>query len=178
MQYLASKIRGSWLVDSHSSDMPLIGLIERIILDPGSLQVVLFGLGTGDKQPVRHYIRADQVIVDKTNGLISASFESAGKAEDFIREQDTLRTHCELLHYKVVDGANKYVGRVHDYSLTVPLLRIEKLHITTPIWRRLKDTHRIITRSQVIDVDCTKKLIRIKNSTATQRSRASQAIPA
>ena len=165
-------------MDAHSSDMPLIGMIQQIILQHDSLQVTLLGLGTGNTHPIRHYIRADQVMVDKTNGLISGSFEAVGKADDFIREQQTLKTHCELLHYKVVDMGNKYIGRVHDFSLTIPLLRIEKLYVTTPIWRRFKETHRIIPRSQIVDVDCTKKTIRIKDSTATQRSRASQAIPA
>lgn len=178
MQYLASKIRGTWLLDAKSTDTPLIGVIEQLIINPDNLQIEMLGLSAGDKRPIRHYIRTDQVSCDTKSGIMHASFDAVGVRDDFIRAQSAIDSRCELLQFRVIDENGKRIGRVQDYSFSVPLFRVEHIHVSAPVWRRFNSTRLVIGRSQIIDVDSKKKLIKIKAGRATQRTKATQAIPA
>lgn len=178
MQYLASKICKTWLLDAKSTDTPLIGVIEQLLINPDNFQIEMLGLSAGDSRPVRHYIRTDQISCDTKSGVMHASFDAVGVRDDFIRAQSAIDRHCELLRFRVIDENGKRIGRVSDYSFSVPLFRVERIHVTAPVWRRFGSTHLVIARSQIIDVDNIKKLIKIKSGPITQRTKATQAIPA
>ncbi len=178
MQYLASKIRGTWLLDAKSTDTPLIGVIEQLIINPDNFEIEILGLSAGDKRPVRHYIRTDQVSCDTKSGVMHSNFDAVGVRDDFIRARDAINAHCELLHFRVIDENGKRIGRLEDYSFSIPLFRVERIHVSAPVWRRFRNTQLVIGRSQIIDVDSKKKLIKVKATRVSQRTKATQAVPA
>jgi len=178
MQVLASKLSGAWVIDSSNPQNPLIAVVHEAILDPSTLQVVLFSLRGSRDTSAKHYVRAQQSHIAAGVTLIIKTSDNIGSADDFVREKLLLEKTCTLFGYLVVTSSGKKLGRVTDYSLSSQLMRVEKLHVMPPLWQRLHSAERILPRSIILDVDMDKRLIKVKDDKAQVRSRATQAIPA
>ncbi|MEI7819086.1 MAG: hypothetical protein WCI47_03140 [bacterium] len=176
MQHLASVVINQWLIDSSETSTPLIGTINQLLIQPEDLTIRLYGIGEGIKQ-TSHFVRTDQIQINRNGLSIVRSFDVVGERDDFVREQGIIKQHCLLIGYKVISNKT-IIGRVTDYSFSSPLFRIEKIFVQPPIWQRIHTSHRIFTRKHIIEVDPIKKIVRLKDDKAPIRSRASQAMPA
>jgi len=178
MQVLASKIHSAWVIDSSNEQSPIIAVVHETILDPSTLQVVLFSLRGSKDTSAKHYVRAQQAQISTHFDLIIKTKDNIGEADDFVREKTLIEQGCTLFGYSVIAASGARLGRVTDYALSSQLMKVEKLHIMPPIWQRFHMTQRILPSSSILDIDTKKRVVKVKNDKAHVRSRATQAIPA
>lgn len=174
MQILVSHIVGCWVIDrSHAQP---IGEVTRLLLDPANLKVAYFEVSSFATDKAA-YVRADQAILEDSV-LTVASEASLGDQEDFLRDQEIFQTPCVLLGYKAIDRSKRRLGRITDYTVITPLLRVERLHIGVPFWQRLLVPERVLSARSVNEVLPKKRQIIIDQTHASNRVKASEPIAA
>lgn len=167
MQILATHISGRWVIDR--SQAQAAGQVTRLFLDPANLKVAYFEIIDLAHDDVV-YVRGDQVAVEG-EVLTVASTASFGEKEDFLRDQELLETPCLLAGYKVVDRANRHLGRVTNFTISSTTLRVERLHIGVPFWQRLLLPERVVSARSIHEVILKKHLIVINQSLAPAKGR-------
>ncbi len=174
MQVLVSRLTHAWLIDV--SQARPIGEVRRLIFDPEKLVIRYVAVAhPGHKEVL--YARGDH-IQWKSQMLMIQSVNLVGTVEDFVRDQDLLKTGGTPIGYKVIDEAKQYIGLIHDLSFSSQTGRVERLFVHPHWWQRLHHTERIVARSAVRDVLPDKRTVIIRDSRSKVRSTGVEPVPA
>ncbi len=173
-QQFASRLIGQFVIEREQGR--IVGQITGLVFSPTTLQLEYFALMTSH-HPHTMYARADQ-IVKFDHAFSVPSVESFGEASDFVRDHELLTTGCLLLGFRVVSQTGQRLGRVNDLSISIPLFRMERLHITPTLLTRFSHSERLVSRTAIIEVDPVKKRIRVETGVAPKRQAAPEAAAA
>ena len=150
--------------------------IDKVLLRAENLTLTYYSTITADETTSR-YIHCDQVA--PLNGWLTTNrAENFGEADDFVRDAQLIQTQCTLFGYQVRDTNKKYLGKIDDYSFTLPDLQVGRLYVKRPFWQRLQGDQFILPSSHIVEVLPEKMTVIVQPITKKVRQTAAKAIPA
>lgn len=80
--------------------------------------------------------------------------------DELVRLKDVLELEFKVLGKSVVSNHKRRIGKVGDYALDTDTMKIQKLYVARPMYRSLTDGHLSIDRSQIVEIDNKKIVVR------------------
>ena len=138
---------------------------KRILVDPRDLTVVAYEVEGSmlDERP--SFLRPDDVRELSNLGLIIDSSDEFVGIDDVIRIKQVHDFSFDLIGLDVVDDQKHKLGKVNAYNLDSGSFSVQQLVVKRPLLRSLNDTELLINRSQIIEVNDERIVVK---STATK----------
>lgn len=138
-----------------------VARVTEIIIDPDSLKVIacrvegpLVGKEVGDILPmasVREFSHLG-MIIDSTDELV--------EADEIVRIRDVLALNFNLVGLKVETKKGTKLGKVADSTVSPDNWQIQQLVVQRPLLKAFIDPELMISRSQVIEVNDYKVIVK------------------
>lgn len=93
-------------------------------------------------------------------GLAIDDHEKLSSPDDLIRLKEVLKIDFKLLGKQVVTEGKRKIGKVDDYAADNVSFIIQKLYVAQPVYRSLAGGSLTIDRSQIIEIDDKKIIIK------------------
>lgn len=171
-----SRLRGVQVLSLHLGG-PIAQTVEPVI-DPNDLSVVAFtvtgpqvGRENGDileTRSVREYSRMG-MIVDSADELVNRS--------DIIRLDEVMKLNFRLVGLKVVSKSGKKMGKVEDYTVDTTSFQIIQIIIKRPVLKGFIDPELVIGRSEIVEIDDYKIIVKDENEKALKKSGTKDFVP-
>jgi uncharacterized protein YrrD len=155
-------IAGSRLID-----VPVMGLqtggelarTERAIINPHTLEVVAYELKGPLLNTHPSLLRVADVREFSDIGMIVDSSDEFVSPEDILKLNDVYKLHFTVIDKPVVDLKNRRLGKVEGYTIETGGFVIQQLSVKRPLLKSLNDTHVLIHRSQIKEINDNKIIV-------------------
>ncbi|MCL2444869.1 PRC-barrel domain-containing protein [Candidatus Saccharibacteria bacterium] len=143
-----------------------LGITATPIIDPVKLKIIAYQLSGPlvDREPA-NTLMTDDVRELSPMGLIIDSVDDLVDPNDVIRVKQIIDYDFHLINHKVITKKKQNIGRVADYTIDSATFSIYQLVVKRPFLSSLNDPELTINRSQIIEIDDDKVII--KNDTQT-----------
>lgn len=85
-------------------------------------------------------------------GLAVNDHEDLTDPEELVRLKEVIELKFELTGKPVITNHKRKLGKVNEYAMDTSSMMIQKLYVTRPVYRSLKDGQLSIDRSQIIEI--------------------------
>ena len=137
-----------------------LALLEKPIIDPANLHIVAYEV-SGDLLSERPSFLATRDIREYGRyGMLINSNDDIVGLSDVIKIQQLYELGFPLVGLLVVREDGHKIGKVSDYSLDIDSFVIQQLHVRQGLLKGITDTGLIIGRSQIIEINNTKIVVR------------------
>jgi len=155
-------IAGSRLLNS-----PVMGLqtggelarTKRAIIDPGTLGVLAYEIEGPLLDIHPSLLRIPDVREFSDIGLIVDSSDEFVSPDDIVKLGEIYKLHFEPVGMTVLDKSRKKLGRVDGYTIETSGFIIQQLNVKKPLLKSLNDSHLLIHRSQIIEINNTEIVV-------------------
>jgi uncharacterized protein YrrD len=149
-------ITGSRLINA-----PVMGLqtgtelahVSRPVIDPNTLVILAYELEGPLLNTHPSLIRIADVREFSDIGLIVDSSDEFVNPEDIIKLSEIYNLHFELTGMPVRDEKKHKLGKVDGYTIETGNFVIQQLSVKRPLMQSLGDTHLLIHRSQITEIN-------------------------
>lgn len=142
-----------------------VGIAHAPIINPDSLKVL--GFYCTDKFSGEELVLLAQDIREHIKrGFVVNDHEVLADPQDLIRLHDVLDLRFDPIGKAVVSNHKRALGKVSDYAVDSQTLNIQKLYVAPRLLKSLTGTSLSIDRSQVIEVN--EKRIVVKEATSEE----------
>jgi sporulation protein YlmC with PRC-barrel domain len=163
------------LVGSNMTNFPVLSLhvggeiarTKQAVIDPDNLEIIAYTLDG----PIIHNDPEVGDILDlmdvreiSEQGFIVDSSDVFTTRDDVIKLDEILSLEFNLVGLKVVDQKGKKLGKIVDYTIDSGSFMVYQLIVQRPIMSSFLDPQLTINRSQIVEIDDFKVVI--KNSTS------------
>ena len=143
-----------------------IARTEYPIIDPKKLKIIAYHL----QGPLIHKNPENTLTVDDIRelsslGFIIDSIDDLVDPSDIIRLSEVIDLNFHLIDHRVETKKGKKLGKVTDYTIDSATFTIFQLIVKRPLMQSLNDSELTINRSQIVEVD--DERIIIKHDTET-----------
>lgn len=149
-------ITGSRLINA-----PVMGLqtgtelarLSRPIIDPRNLAIIAYEVKGQllDENP--SLLRIADVREFSDIGIIIDSSDEFVSPEDIIKLKEIYDADFSLIGMQVRDEKRHKLGKIEDYTLETGNFIIQQLNVKRPLLKSLDDTHLLIHRSQITEIN-------------------------
>ena len=145
------------------------------IINPNNLKIE--GWYCEDNFSKKHVVLLAQDVRDFVpQGLAVNDHDVLSDPEELVRLREILELEFKLIGKQVVSNHKRRLGKVGDYSLDPDAMTVQKIYVTRPIYRSLTDGQLTIDRSQIIEIN--DKRIVVREADVQVESQAPAAAPA
>jgi len=147
--------------------------VTEVVIDPDSLKIIacrvegpLVGKEVGDILPmtsVREFSRLG-MIIDSTDELV--------ESDEIIRIRDVLALNFNLVGLKVETKKGTKLGKVADSTVSPDNWQIQQLIVQRPLLKSFIDPELTISRSQIIEVNDYKVIVKDGEAKVKEEVRA------
>ena len=159
MLVVGSKLLGYPVLSLHVG-----GEIARIadpIIDPEGLKIIGYTLsGALIRDEVGNILDMNSLREFANQGMIVDSIDEFTKREDVVRLDKVMSLNFKLIGLKVVTKSGKKLGKVADYTLDTDSFMIYQIIVQRPALKSLLDPELTINRSQIVEVDDYKIIVK------------------
>jgi len=135
-----------------------LGLISDPIINPDNLQIAAWYV-TGKMVGFSPAVIFSEDIHELGHlGAIIDSASSILSLDNLVRLQEILDSNFSLLNLPVINTDGQKLGKVDDFNFDSDYFLVKQIIVKPKLTQRLKISHFIINRNQIIDVD-NKKII-------------------
>lgn len=129
------------------------------IINPNNLKIE--GWFCTDKFSKEQLVLLPQDVRDFVpQGIAVNDHDVLTNPEELIRLQKILELEFELLGKQVITNHKRRLGKVADYAVDADSLVIQKLYVARPMYRSLSEGQLTIDRSQIIEINNRRILVR------------------
>ena len=173
-----SRMVGSPIMSLQTSKQ--LATIGQPIINPHDLNVIAFFVN-GPRLDFEPAVLFSSDIRELGRiGVIVDSSDSIMSPDDLVRLKKILDYRFSLDRLKVIDDHNHKLGVVDDYSFDSKDFIVKQIFVQPTMARRLSVTHLTINRSQIIEIDNQKLVVRApsdKISSTAKQSSSPNTIP-
>lgn len=108
----------------------------------------------------------DAAVVDSSDEL--------GDPDEIVRLAPLLSRPINLPGIEVLNESNLQLGKVHEYTINLEQMLVQKLYVRPPLLKRFLIDSMVIDRSQIIEI--TPKQITVRDASVKQPSMSTQPI--
>lgn len=149
-------ITGSRLINA-----PVMGLqtgtelarISRPVINPKNLTIVAYEVEGPMLDARPSVLRIADVREFSDIGVIVDSSDEFVSPKDIIKLSDIYDLHFTLIGMPVRDEKKQKVGKVDGYTIETGNFVIQQLNVKRPLLQSLNDTHLLIHRSQITEIN-------------------------
>jgi uncharacterized protein YrrD len=138
---------------------------KSILIDPRDLTVVAYELEGPMLDEHPSFLRPADVRELSNLGFIVDSSDEFVGLDDVIKIRQVYDFAFDLINLDVFDDKKHKLGKVQRYNLDSGSFSVEQLVVKRPLLRSLSDTELLISRSQILEVNDERIVVR---STATK----------
>lgn len=152
-----------------------IAIALRPVINPNNLQIE--GWRCEDQFGKHELILLKQDVRDFVpQGIAVDDHEVLSEPAELIRLQEVLELDFELIGKHVVTNHKRKLGKVSDYALDPLTMKIQKLYVSRPVYKSLTDGQLMIDRSQIIEINPSRVVVR--DADVTEEKTMPAAMPA
>ena len=111
-------------------------------------------------------------------GFIVDSTDVFTFREDVVRFDEIIKLNFDLVGLKVIDESGKRIGKVVDYTLDSSTFMVYQLIVQRPVMSSFLDPQLTINRSQIVEIDDFKVVIKNGKSEVKVRKKNEDEAPA
>jgi uncharacterized protein YrrD len=148
-----------------------VGLINRPIIDPNNLVVPAFFCQT-DTDRTEKILHSDDIRELGLAGAIIDNEDLIMPDEDLVRLKSIIKLNFDLIGTQVVTNHGQRIGKVGEYVLNSKTFMVQKIHVNQSLLRSFSIGSRIIDRSQIIEVDGRRVVVRESDVKAAEKAKA------
>lgn len=127
--------------------------ISRPVIDPKDLHILAYEVEGSSLDLHPSLLRIADVREFSDIGIIIDSSDEFVSPDDIIKLGEVYHQHFELIGLTVRDENKNKLGRVDGYTVETGDFVIQQLSVKRPILKSLNDTHLLIHRSQIIEIN-------------------------
>ena len=177
MLILASKLLNTPIMGLQTGSQ--LALTGDAIINPANLQILAYKLKASSFSDEEMLIRIADIRELSRIGFIVDSAEDFILPTDVIKIKEILELNFNILNLKVEDKKGSKVGKIIDYTLSLADFPVQQLIVKRPILKSLNDPTLTIHRSQIVEIDDNKIVIKSEEESLPQKSaeRAENFVP-
>lgn len=134
--------------------------IKHVLVDPRDLTVVAYELEGSALVERPSFIRPVDVRELSNLGLIVDSSDEFVGVDDVIKIKQVYEFHFNVVGLEVIDDKKHRLGRVRSFNLDASSFVLEQLVVRRPLLKSLNESELLIHRSQIIEVNDERILVR------------------
>lgn len=160
MLIVGSKLLGYPVLSLHVGGE--IARTEKAIINPEGLKIVAYTV-TGPmlkNQDVGDILEVSDIRELSPRGMIVDSSDNFVLREDIIRLDEIMSLNFRLIGLKVVTQDGKKLGKVSDYTVDSGSFMVYQIIVQRPAMKALLDPELTINRSQIVEIDDYKIIIK------------------
>ncbi|MFI5240387.1 MAG: hypothetical protein ACHQUB_01610 [Candidatus Saccharimonadia bacterium] len=173
-------ILGSSLINlpilSLQSGQP-IAFVSSPIIKPETLEIVAIFLQSGTWRKNTAVVLARDIREITREGLIIDSLDDIEDASEIVRLQAVITQKFNPMGLLVVDQSGNNLGKVEDYTVDAVSYKIQKLYLKQSLLKNMLLNNVIVDRSQIIDIQPTKIVVRDATVKESHGSLSARPIP-
>ncbi len=133
---------------------------KAILIDPRTLTIVAYELDGKllDEHP--SFLRLEDVREYGSVGFIIDSSDEFVGLNDIIKLKEVYDFHFSLLGIEVIEQTGAKLGKVQGYTLDAGSYSVQQLVVKRPLLKSFSETELIIHRSQIVEVNNERILVR------------------
>lgn len=130
-----------------------LGRLTKPVINPDTLAIVAYEVEGPllDKSP--SLLRIADVREFSDIGVIIDSSDEFVSPDDVIKLGEIYKLHFSPMDMKVVDKKRHKLGKVDGYTIETTGFVIQQLSVKRPLFQSLNDTHLLIHRSQITEIN-------------------------
>lgn len=133
---------------------------KRVLVDPRDLTVAAYELEGHSLTENPSFLRPVDVRELSSLGLIVDSSDEFVGLEDVIKIKQVYDFDFSLVGIDVIDTKKHKLGKILSYNLDSSSFSVEQLVVKRPLLRSLNDTELLIGRSQIVEVNDSRILVK------------------
>ena len=134
--------------------------VKEVLVDPRDLTVVAYELEGSTLVEQPSFIRPVDVRELSNLGLIVDSSDEFVGVDDVIKIKQVHEFHFTVIGLDVIDDKKHKLGKVRSYNLDAASFALEQLIVRRPLLRSLNESELLIHRSQILEVNDERILVR------------------
>lgn len=149
-------ITGSRLLHAPVMSLQTGGELARTtlpIIDPSTLEILAYELTGPLLSTHPSLLRVVDVREFSEIGLIVDSSDEFVSPEDIIKLNEIFTLHFNIEGMHVIDKKGHKLGKVDGYTIDTSGFRIQQLSVKRPFLKSLNDTHLLIHRTQINEIN-------------------------
>ena len=159
------------MVGSNLLNFPVLSLhvggavasTKRAIIDPDNLKIMAYlidGPALKNDPEIGDILDLNDVREVSERGFIVDSTDVFTFREDVVRLDKIIKLNFDLVGLKVIDESGKKIGKVVDYTLDSSTFMVYQLIVQRPVMASFLDPQLTINRSQIVEIDDFKVVIK------------------
>lgn len=156
-------IPGFQLIDTPVMSLQTGGEIARTvraIVNPDNLYIVAFELGGKSLDYHPSFLRVEDIRELGEMGMIIDNSDEFVGLGDIIALKNIYESGFNIDGLKVVDEDNNRIGKVSGTVINPSTFIVQQLNVKRPLLKSLGDTEILVHRSQIVDVDNSRVVVR------------------
>lgn len=138
-----------------------IAEVTGLIIDPNTLKLIACQVdGAAPEESGNHILRVDNIREFSRLGIIIDSADDFAGDDDIIQVSEILKLNFSLIGLRVESTDKAKLGKVIDYILDTTVWQVHQLIVHRPMLKSLIDPELIIPRSEIVEVNDYKVIIR------------------
>lgn len=160
---------GSKLIGQNVLSLQVGGQIASTvepIIDPSNLKIIAYTLAGPlvDKSP-ENVLLTNDIREFSTMGFIIDAIDDLVDPNEIIKIRDILKLNFKLIGHRVETQKGKKIGKVIDFTVDSATFSIYQLIVKRPALKALNDPELTINRSQIVEIDDDKVIIKNEEET-------------
>lgn len=176
MLVYSSKLIGTAVL-SVQSGAP-VGYVSKIIVNPDNLTVVALILdGPLLARSTANLLDISSIREYSTYGIVIDTIDELVEPDEIIRLNDIIKLNFNLINLKVETKKGSKLGKVVDYTITNDNFDIKQLIVRRPIIKSLIDPELTIPKSEVVEVNDYKIIVKDEEDTIKTKASKEEFVP-
>jgi sporulation protein YlmC with PRC-barrel domain len=176
MLLIGSKLVGCPVLSLHVGGE--VARTKQVIVDPESLRVVAYRVeGALLSREDGDILMTSSVRELSSQGMVIDSVDELVRREDVVVVDKIMKLNFALVGLKVVTRKGKKLGRVGDYTVDSESFMLYQLVVRRPIAKSLIDPELMINRSQIVEVNDYKIVVKDGEEVVKVEEKARDFVP-
>lgn len=149
-----------------------IGRTAEPIIEPTSLKVLAYKLdGPLLGKSEENTLRTNEVREFSPIGLIVDSIDDLVNPDDVVKLKEVVKLNFKLIGHRVETKKGRKLGKVTDFTIDSSTFTIYQLIVKRPILQGFNDPELTVNRSQIIEIDDYKVVVKNDKQTVKVKQR-------
>ena len=141
----------------------IVGTTTDVLVDDKHLDLLGYWCQPADRRHKPQILLERDVRQLGREGIIVNDVDVLSDPDDLIRLQPAIKRHLNLIGLTVVSESDQRIGRVENFSINMDHAIIQKLYVRPGFIKSLTMSSLTIDRSQIVDVQPKKVVVRDAN---------------
>ena len=154
-----------------------IGSVSAPIINPDNFKIVAFYLSGGVVDKSTNILATSSIREYSKYGMVIDSIEELIGKSDVVKIEKIIDLHFELIGLKVETKKGSKLGKVSGFTFTSDDFTIQQIIVKRPLVKSFVDPELTIHRSEIVEVDDYKIIVKDEEKTIKQKSMNEDFVP-